>query len=205
VTRLPRRLRTALPALLAVLLVAVGPAPAQAHDELIGSDPRDGATLDEAPDGIVLTFSGDISDLGAQVALQDAAGRSLTDGTPRVAGTEVEQDLPDLGAGDYTVLWRVTSADGHPISGELAFTVTGDDPTSATSTAGGGSTDEETADPTGTAPAAEPTTQATTGPGTAPDGVDDGAGLPGWAWVVVGAAVLGLLALLGRTWARGRR
>jgi hypothetical protein len=35
----------------------------------------------------------------------------------------VVQDLPGSSpAGRYTVLWRVTSADGHPVSGQISFT-----------------------------------------------------------------------------------
>jgi hypothetical protein len=35
---------------------------------------------------------------------------------------EVRQSLAGGPAGAYTVVWRVTSADGHPVSGTFAFT-----------------------------------------------------------------------------------
>lgn len=197
-------------ALLTVLLVAPGGV-ARAHDELIGSDPEDGAALDAAPEAVTLTFSGPISDLGAQVVLEDASGGALTEGEPRVDGTQVVQDLADLGTGDYTVLWRVTSSDGHPISGELSFTVTAEEePAEETA-------DEPTTDATSAAATAEETSAAATAEETADptpdtitqdstsDAVRNGdGGLPVWAWVVLGAVALGVVALLARTWSRGR-
>ncbi|SOC57241.1 copper resistance CopC family protein [Ornithinimicrobium cerasi] len=206
-----RLLRVAVLALLSLFLLA--PPAAQAHDELIASDPQDGATLDDAPDEVVLTFSGRISELGAQVVLEDATGASLVEGGPLVDGEEVEQDLADLAAGAYTVLWRVTSEDGHPISGQLSFTVTEDDDDSPDGTSSGApatateeGTTAATPPPTSAAATPEPTTSATPAPatGTTSESLDDGAGLPVWAWVVLALGVLGLLALLGRTWARGR-
>lgn len=185
----------ALLTLMSILLL--GTAPAGAHDELIGTDPRDGATLDRAPGRITLTFSGDISDLGAQVAVTGAQGDDLAEGEPRVSGTEVEQDLLDVGPGAYTVLWRVTSQDGHPISGELSFAVAA------------GEEDDPVEDPTA-APSAAATTEApaaaeATSDGTAPeDSSAGGTGLPVWVWVVLAIAVLGLVGLLAATVRRGR-
>jgi hypothetical protein len=41
----------------------------------------------------------------------------------RLAENTVSQDLqPGAPAGSYTVAWRVTSADGHPVSGAFSFT-----------------------------------------------------------------------------------
>jgi hypothetical protein len=200
-TGVSRLLRVVLMALLTVLLVTPGGA-AWAHDELIGSDPEDGATLDGAPGAITLTFSGPISDLGVQVVLQDSSGGALTEGGPRVEGTEVEQDLADLGPGSYTVLWRVTSSDGHPISGDLTFTVAGagDEPAEETTAGTIAAAEESSAPATEDGATADTITEDSTS-----DAVrEGGGGLPVWVWVVLGAVVLGLVALLARTWARGR-
>jgi hypothetical protein len=44
-------------------------------------------------------------------------------GKPSLVDNTVTQDLqPGSPAGAYTVDWRVTSADGHPISGSFTFT-----------------------------------------------------------------------------------
>ncbi|MGD8150613.1 copper resistance CopC family protein [Ornithinimicrobium sp. Y1694] len=195
---------------------------ASAHDVLLDSDPAEGATLDEAPTTMTLTFSGQITDLGAQISVTGGSGAgSLVAGPPRVEGTRLVQDLAEMGPGDYEVLWRVTSEDGHPISGSFSFEVTQE----AAPAAGGlpEATGEGTDDTTDAAQetdttdaAAAPTTtdatdsaQQTTAPATDEHvghdaDHDAGDGVPGWAWVVVGAAVLALIALLARTVLRAR-
>lgn len=204
-TRVPRPF---VAVLLTALLVVMPSWAASAHDELVGSDPADGATLDTGPDDLTLTFSGEISDLGAQVAVAGPDGQVALDDEPDVNGTEVEQELADdLPAGDYEVTWRVTSQDGHPISGTFAFTVTGsgddagsDDTASAEATAEQSDVDE----PSETSPDA--TTAPTDDPGATsePAQGEGGGGMPVWAWALVVAAVVGLLGLLARTWTRGR-
>lgn len=206
-------------AVLIALFLLAPAGTASAHDQLLGSDPEDGAVV-EAPDELELEFSGQLSELGLQVVVTDPDGRSVVDGEPEVDGRFVTQDLvDDLGAGTYDVVWRVTSEDGHPISGELSFTVevteepTTEEPTTAAPTTVETSEPVETSEePTETAAeettsaeptaTAEPTEDATTGD--EQDAVADEGGLPVWAWVIIGLAVVGLLGLLARTWGRGR-
>ncbi|MFX0538561.1 copper resistance CopC family protein [Ornithinimicrobium sp. Y1847] len=197
---------------------------ASAHDVLLDSDPAEGASLDEAPTTLTLTFSGQITDLGAQISLTGGSGAgSLVAGPPRVEGTRLVQDLAEMGPGDYEVLWRVTSEDGHPISGSFSFEVTEEAAPAAGASpeATGEATDDTTdaAQETDTTDAAAPiatdatdSAQQTTAPATDDHaghdadhaGHDAGNGVPGWAWVVVGAAVLALIALLARTVLRAR-
>lgn len=220
------RARSPFVALLLTVLLVAPAGVASAHDELVGTDPQDGATVEE-PDDLVLTFSGNIAGLGAQVAVTGPDGGSVVDGAPEVNGTEVEQELvDDLAAGDYAVIWRVTSEDGHPISGEFSFTVevvaddSGDD---ATDDSAAGATDDATSEATTeTTDEAtdDATTETTTDPAPTTDATDDATedadvtaepveaqddgGLPVWAWVLVALGAAGLLGLLARTWARGR-
>ncbi|MFD6136560.1 copper resistance protein CopC [Isoptericola sp. NPDC056618] len=120
------RRRRALAVLLAaaltpVLAVAVAQ-PASAHDRLLSSDPADGATVDEVPTRLTLVFSADVLAAGAQVAVTTPDGTVPAEVT--VDGDEAVAALPDdLPGGDWDVSWRVVSSDGHPIEGELAFTV----------------------------------------------------------------------------------
>lgn len=228
-----RRAAAGLAALLAALvaLLLLGPVgTASAHDQLTGSEPADGETVDEAPDEVVLTFSGEIAELGAQVVVADPDGATVSEGDPEVVGTEVTQALvPDLPAGDYEVTWRVTSEDGHPISGTFGFTVaegagspaeetTGEASAAETTQGAQETTDgasEEASDGETTAPETTDATPTPTGADetagsddasitAGPDASSEPGGLPVWAWVVVGLAALGLLALLVRTWTRGR-
>lgn len=171
--------------LAAVLITAV---PASAHDELLVSDPADGASVETLPEEISLTFSAfPLDEPGATlVEVTDATGAALTSGDPVVDGTEVTQALAGPATGAVSVLWKIVSSDGHPIDGEFTFTVAGGDP-SATATA--------PAEPSGSA---EPTADASAGPAdevTATPGAPAEAGdaSPALIWTIV-AVVLAALA-----------
>lgn len=123
--------RTALPALLAVLaaalLLLVPAEPAAAHDSLVSADPAADATVSALPAEITLTFSGALidGDAATRIEVTGPTGDTVTDGEPVVDGALVAQALrPGGPAGAYRVVWRVVSSDGHPVSGEYAFTVT---------------------------------------------------------------------------------
>lgn len=124
-TRTRSRRPIALWGLVLGLLLATGASPALAHDELIGTDPAGGAVLASPPTSLTLTFSGILLDEegATEVAVLDASGASLTDGDPVLDGVRVTQALTGEGSGTVTVQWRVVSSDGHPISGEYAFSV----------------------------------------------------------------------------------
>jgi methionine-rich copper-binding protein CopC len=170
----------------ALLLVA---GPASAHDQLLSSDPKDGATLDEPPASISLTFSAAPLDTGIEIALVGPDG-AATQGSDIQVDDEVvtAQLAPDLPPGEYAVAWHVVSSDGHPIDGELSYVVEGAaEPT-------GASTDEpemttQEAEPTQADEAAEPTTV------TELAGAGDGAGAGGL--VVAGGILAAVLVVLG--------
>ncbi|WP_106813679.1 copper resistance CopC family protein [Microbacterium timonense] len=177
-------------ALVAAVLLAFGVAvttasPAHAHDELIGSDPATGSTVDTLPAQLTLTFSAEIADDDGASAVEvtDAAGTSLTDGAPTVQDNVLTQSLTGSASGAVTVLWKVVSSDGHPISGEFAFTVAG--APAPTSTATTAPTPTETSAPSPTAP-----TPTVTGE---PAGADDSSALP---WVIAGVLALALIAAI---------
>ena len=219
--RMNRLVRPVLVALVSAVLLVLAPA-AQAHDQLLESSPADGATLETAPEAIELTFSGEIAQVGAQVAVTGGDVESPLDGAPRTEGVMLVQDLVELGPGSYDVLWRVTSSDGHPISGSFTFAVAGDGAAAAEDdgdAAGGaddgsaaGAADDGTEDPAeapaeeapdADEPAEEPAESPAQAP--APESATAPVGIPGWAWVALGLAVVGLLAVLGTSLSRGRR
>jgi hypothetical protein len=109
------------------LLLLVGAAgSASAHSALIGTIPADGETLATAPAAITLQFNEEPLDGMVDVAITDAAGAMVATSTAAVEGVEVAIPWPGtIGAGDYTVAYRVVSADGHPITGTFTFTYTG--------------------------------------------------------------------------------
>ena len=119
-----RTLALAVAGLLMLFGLVMGQA-AQAHDQLVGSNPEDGAELDEQPEWIEMDFSGEIQDVGTEVQVLQDGGDDVSAGEITVEGTTVSSALPDnLTPGTYTVQWRVVSSDGHPISGEFDFTLT---------------------------------------------------------------------------------
>jgi methionine-rich copper-binding protein CopC len=150
-------------------LMMIGLAPvAAAHNSLIGSDPKDGATLESGPARIELKFDQPVQ-AGAGLNTITVIGPSddrWEGGTAEVASNVVTAPLRPLGpAGVYKIGYRILSADGHPVSGELKFTLT---------KAGNGT------------PAAAGSGQAQ---GTTPSTQDTSDGLPAWVWIV-GAGVL---------------
>jgi methionine-rich copper-binding protein CopC len=186
--------------------------PAAAHDQLVDSDPKDGAELDEPVDTVTLTYSADLVADGTMVNVITPDGEVTADVT--VDGTEVVADLGEQTAGgEYTVQWRVVSSDGHPIEGEFAYTVA-DQPEPAPSA-------EPSTEASESAPAASPEASEeaaaesdapgaatpSASPSTVPAGEDaaaqdDGAGALPWIYgtVVVAAAGVALMMV-----ARSRR
>jgi methionine-rich copper-binding protein CopC len=105
-----------------LLLALLSAAPAAAHNGFVSSDPADGATLPRTPAAVVLTFDEPAIALGTRVEVTGPGG-SVDRGAAQLVDETVRQDLT-AGAppGRYTVAWRVTSADGHPVTGQLTFT-----------------------------------------------------------------------------------
>ena len=188
--RVHKRLSAPVSALVAALLVAfavvLGTAsPAHAHDELLGSDPAANATIDALPGQLTLTFSAEIADdEGASVVeVTDAAGTALAAGTPVVRDNLVTQALSGEASGAVTVLWKVVSSDGHPISGEFSFTVTAAPTPTAAPT--------ETTAPTPSATAAPSETATPTPTVTSEPAASDGSSaLP---WVIAGVLLVALI------------
>lgn len=116
-----RRLASALLAL--GLLVAL-PSAAFAHDVLERTNPADGTSVTRLPGSVVLTFSEAPLTIGAQVVVTGPSG-PVSSGAPTITGREVTQAIaPDAPGGDYTVSYRITSDDGHPVTGTFSFHAT---------------------------------------------------------------------------------
>ncbi|MEV8272979.1 copper resistance CopC family protein [Microbacterium sp. NPDC077184] len=173
----------------AVLLATVllPATPAAAHDELIGSDPAAGSAVETLPAALTLTFSAEIApDEGAsEIQVTDAAGTTLNDGAPVVEGTTLTQALAGTASDEVTVLWKVVSSDGHPISGEFSFTVTAPPAPSPTESASPTPTTEPT-------PTAEPTV--TPVESTTPEPVTTEPAASATPWIIGGVVVLLLVA-----------
>ena len=115
---------------------------ASAHDALVGTSPADGSTVGAFPGQVTLTFDQPALALGSTVLVAGPGG-PVTIGPTRVTDNRVTQAVqPGAPAGRYTVTWRVTSIDGHPVSGSFGFAATaagpGTRPPAAPSIAGAG-------------------------------------------------------------------
>ncbi|GGS88098.1 copper resistance protein CopC [Nonomuraea spiralis] len=111
----------ALTAILAALFVLGTATPALAHDSLKSSDPAKGAEV-EALDEVRLEFTAKVR--MPFVIVRGAGEAVFQEGKPEVDGAVVRQAVKGpLPGGKYTIAYRVVSSDGHPIEGEIPFTV----------------------------------------------------------------------------------
>ncbi|HEX2054795.1 MAG TPA: copper resistance protein CopC [Actinomycetota bacterium] len=115
----------ALLGLSAVWLVLVC-VPVMAHATLIETYPANGNTLAESPEQVQLRFDEPVEAEFDPIEVYDRQGNRVDRGNARVYPDDarvVVVDLEELPEGSYTVDWRVTSADGHPVSGTYGFAV----------------------------------------------------------------------------------
>ncbi|OMH32520.1 hypothetical protein BGP79_08635 [Tersicoccus sp. Bi-70] len=178
-----RRLRSAGVILLLVLAVlGLGVPAAQAHDEITGTTPSNGATLATVPPSITLTFNETPEAIGAQVQIVDPAGTDQADGSVSITDATATQKIKvGAPAGAYTVHWRVVSSDSHPIEGTFTFTAKGG------GTASTGATGTSGASSAGAAPA--PSAAASSSAATAPASTSGASPLP-IIVIVVGVVLL---------------
>ncbi len=148
--------------LLALAAVLATAGRADAHNALLGTDPADGSTVAAPPERITLTFDQPAQALGTEIVVTGPDGATVSTGTAELVDNTVSQALAaDLPAGAYAVQWRVTSADGHPLSGELAFTATEGAAPAGDAAAAPTGAPAESPEPTMTTQAVEPSPEAT--------------------------------------------
>ncbi|WP_068922481.1 copper resistance CopC family protein [Planobispora rosea] len=184
----------ALTLLAALVLSTVPAAPALAHDTLKSSDPAKGKKVEDL-ERVKLTFTASVR--FPKVVVRSADGTPYQDGKPASDGPVVTQEVkPDLPPGEYVIAYRVVSSDGHPIEGEIPFTLTGSATPSAVAQTPGASRSASPDEDAAGAATPEPTPESTPEPevsrspvpltpAPAADGKGSG-GVPGWAWIVVG-------------------
>ncbi len=98
---------------------------ASAHAVLISSNPLDDEVVATAPLTVDLTFSEPVDvDLGG-VTILDPDGHEIEPGRilEEDGGKKLIVPMVSRKIGTHTVVWRVTSADGHTIEGSLVFHV----------------------------------------------------------------------------------
>lgn len=119
---------TAALATLAVLGLAT---PASAHDVLVASNPAADSSIGVLPETFTITMNEPLLDLsgdasGFAIQVVDADGAFYGDGCLAIDEATLEMGATLGDPGQYTFRWQAVSQDGHPVSGEFAFTWTGD-------------------------------------------------------------------------------
>src|SRR5919109_1701925 len=116
---------------IAVALALLLPAAVYAHGTLRKSEPANGATLRAAPRVIRLTFNEAPQLAFTRVELfgpdsQRVALSPLRIAAPDSARAVVADIVGPLRAGQYRIQWQITSVDGHPVRGTIAFQIAAD-------------------------------------------------------------------------------
>ena len=173
----------------AALLGFGAAAPAYAHDQLI--DTSIDTTDEQGPIAVVLTFNNKPLAVGSELIVTGEDGENVVTGEIEVVDNSVRQALDaPIAPGNYEVVWRVVSSDGHPIEGTFEF--------EADTPAQGDATDESTDGPGGADKSTDEGTDASTDESGASDSADADADestaessgtLPWGVWLATGAAV----------------
>jgi copper transport protein len=100
---------------------------AEAHARLVRSSPAAGAVVARAPDVLTLTFGEEVRAGDAGVEVYDDRFAEVGVGPVLVSPGDpltIGVTLPSgLARGTYTVAWRVSSGDTHPVAGSFRFSV----------------------------------------------------------------------------------
>jgi methionine-rich copper-binding protein CopC len=118
--------------------------PASAHNVLVGSQPSAGASLSTGPTEIRLNFNAPIRTGPNTIKVIGPNGTHWERSeNATVDGNSVTTPVAPLGpAGVYTASYAIISADGHPVTGDITFTLTkagnGTPVTPAAAQSGGG-------------------------------------------------------------------
>ncbi|UQX11084.1 copper resistance CopC family protein [Candidatus Mycobacterium methanotrophicum] len=98
---------------------------ASAHAARVSTDPTDNATVSTGPARVSAVFNERLQTTFAAMTVVGPDGNLWSSGQPQVQGAVVSVGVRPLGpAGKYTVNYRVTSADGHVVSGSWSFDLT---------------------------------------------------------------------------------
>ncbi|MFS8586602.1 MAG: copper resistance protein CopC, partial [Acidimicrobiia bacterium] len=110
--------------LAAAAVLAVPAAPAGAHATLLETRPGGDSVVDAVPEAVELVFAEPVETVEDSVRVFGPDGDRVDTGTVETAdgGAVLRAPIEPAGTqGTYTVAWRVTSTDGHTISGSFVF------------------------------------------------------------------------------------
>ena len=110
-------------ALLSTLLFFIFGANVFAHSHLEESTPKNGEIVTEALSVITLTFETAIEPTSS-FTLMDEKNASLPLSEVSISGNQLSANIEDdLTNGAYTIHWKIIGEDGHPLEGDIPFTI----------------------------------------------------------------------------------
>ena len=122
-----RKLLARLAFVVVALLTVLAPAQlVSAHAILLTSEPAPSAVLDQSPTEIALFFNEFVDTVFGKVRILDSSGNDIQTVKPvRDASNKsvVRAPISPLEPGTYVVIWRVASADSHPVQGSFTFQI----------------------------------------------------------------------------------
>jgi methionine-rich copper-binding protein CopC len=122
-----KKIRVLLLLVLSIPLITTSASPAHAHTSLELSTPSDSQSIEFLPNELSASFDEDLIEIEGEVVntleLQSADGTNYALSSSTIAGPTVSATVGDgeYPAGDYLLKYRVVSADGHPVTGEIRF------------------------------------------------------------------------------------
>ncbi|MDF3341946.1 copper resistance protein CopC [Mycolicibacterium septicum] len=120
-----RLLAAAVTGLILAASALLGAPAASAHAARVAAEPAEHAALSASPARVSATFNEALQPAFANMTVVGPDNNLWSEGEPSVAGAVLSVGVRSLGpAGTYTVNYRVTSADGHVVSGSWSFDLT---------------------------------------------------------------------------------
>ena len=105
----------------------MAPAPAEAHANLVESDPAVNSVLPESPDSVTIRFTEPLEPDLSEIRVLNAQGRRVDGENSKVDANDphlLSVSVGHLENGTYTVAWKnVSTVDGHRVRGAFVFSV----------------------------------------------------------------------------------
>ena len=114
-------------AIVVVLFIVLGGAARlKAHAFIAHAEPAAGSTVQTSPAEVKIRFTEKIEASFSSIQVFDASGKEVDKRDVHLDRSDralLYVSLPQLGAGTYTVAWRVVSVDTHVTNGSFTFRV----------------------------------------------------------------------------------
>lgn len=124
-TRMARAAAVGLLLVAMALTATLTAAAAYAHAVRLSTDPAENTELNVGPTRVSATFNERLQTTFATMTVVGPDSNLWSSGEPQVQGAVISIGVRPLGpVGSYTVNYRVTSADGHVVSGSWSFRLT---------------------------------------------------------------------------------